>query len=751
MDSVSFLKKIYLVVFISIVPVVILNAQSGEKTRRLETLCNNTAGVLPDIPEEIRRLRSGPVTQQVTLSDDGVLTISRGFYCKSFSGDNKDDTLVKATSVKKIPLSQLKGSKLCELNRHVNTIQLHDSERIWPLGFTSISDAEKAFSLLQSFIAEASPRTPSPSFSRSSLAAKAGYKYVVVSARSDEVSNGVRLLSMSEPSVRLLCWLTKKEPKEIEGLLAESMNRLPLFFFDLSVLDECSFFTQALPGATSYVPCSIGSDVRQSVLSDEKKEFEEFLKVSTYVGICFQSMPNLSMPTAICCRTNDERVIRKTGSFTKEQGSDVDWYFVQDFDTNNDTRHGTTYSWVTGISDNSYEALKHCLLQKELTPALFAYVLYPEFPSLKKLLTSKCCYCKDCSVEAVICRASAAFKKQEKKFSEFQRSVLKVALATFELGAPFGDVGEVGYNSWPLCLAIAEKIGLSEQEKTAVKALVEAPCEKGVKKKKEDSLFCSFAQDSLLAAQIGISLQDWLEIKLCFYEILFSLGKPFSQFQGAVKQVKSLQATYKTLLPFGIPRGLLMTRGPLRTRSVYSSYIWELRDPQHRDGLSLKRKREKYERMIVEGSKSGWKGHFWEWLKKEVQEDEFFSHVYLNDSQRKAYRAQFEGGVLVSPKLPQTNDDLIMMFIIDDWGTMYVGRKNEGDFPNEIGLNHASLSGGKPVASAGKLIFREGKLIGITDRSGHYRCGQNEMALALNVLDKMGVSTRNLEIIKDRG
>ena len=52
------------------------------------------------------------------------------------------------------------------------------------------------------------------------------------------------------------------------------------------------------------------------------------------------------------------------------------------------------------------------------------------------------------------------------------------------------------------------------------------------------------------------------------------------------------------------------------------------------------------------------------------------------------------------------------------------------------------------MASAGKLTFKGGKVIGITDHSGHYRCGADELAVALSVLEKMGVSLDQVNAVE---
>ena len=756
MDLVYFwLKRLCFIILIAISPAAPLVGQTSanEKAKQLETLATHSSGGLSDIPEEIRALRSGPVTQRVKVSSDGVLTIAKSFHCKPFSGQCDTGKPVVATSLKRFSLAALKnGASRCyEINRHVNTLQLFDSECGWSLGFASTADTERAFALLGSLIASARPATASPAFSPAAVAAHAGFKYLVVSFRCEDVADGVRLLSMSEPSPRLLCWLTKSTPDKVEEVCAESMNRLPLFFFDLSLLDTSSFFTLSIPGCSSFLPCSIGDDVVQSVYSAEKSSFESFVKRSPYVGIHFQTMPSFA-PIAVVCKLRDEHVIAKAAKVSGLRIKEADWHLFSGLNPVDGIPRGTTSSWVTGMSDTSYDILRTCLFSKELTPAIFAYMIYPEFPSLKKLLNTKSRYQKDLSLEEMICRTSCSLKKKIAQLSEFQGRVLRIALATHELGSPFGEDTDLGYNSWPIALALAEKVGMTEQEKKALHALIDDPslctAPKKDKKKKTDFLFSSFAQESRTATEIGICLQQWLQIKACFYEVLEQHVRLSAARKEIALTVKSLCGKYAAILPFGVPRGLAFCKGPLNTRSLYSSYVWEERDAQHRDGLSLKRRREKFEQMLVDGVKTSWKGKFWDWLKKELQNDPLPSNTYLNDDERDAIRATFKEGVLVAPQLPQTDDEVEMMFVIDDWGRVFIGEKKDGNGQShERGFNHASILGGRPVSCAGKMSFRNRKPTQITDHSGHYRCGPKEIVEALKVFETMGVRVADIKIV----
>lgn len=303
----------------------------------------------------------------------------------------------------------------------------------------------------------------------------------------------------------------------------------------------------------------------------------------------------------------------------------------------------------------------------------------------------------------------------------------------------------MAYNSWPIALCIAEKVGLSELEGRAVKALIEAPLPCDDKKMKLNEPL-AFLEEARTASQIGIAPGEWLEMKVVYWRALSSLWKKVpEQTKNAIAFVAGVRRRYAVLCPFGISRGLSAFKGPLEIRGLFSTYIWELRDAQHREGLPLKRRRDKYEHMLVDNPSSAWKGHFWDWLSKESQG--LFPNTYLSREELEAYRAVFSEGRLVHPTVPQ--GEVEMMFVIDDWGHLYLATKKEAENKEVLGFNHASFLSGGPVASAGKLVFKDGYPTVLTDRSGHYRATIYEVVRALKVLEQHGVDIETLSVSID--
>jgi hypothetical protein len=65
--------------------------------------------------------------------------------------------------------------------------------------------------------------------------------------------------------------------------------------------------------------------------------------------------------------------------------------------------------------------------------------------------------------------------------------------------------------------------------------------------------------------------------------------------------------------------------------------------------------------------------------------------------------------------------------------------------------HHSGLLSGQPVLFAGEIGVKNGELIKITTRSGHYRPREKELVDFLSVLSAQGVSLKNVAIKDDEG
>lgn len=94
---------------------------------------------------------------------------------------------------------------------------------------------------------------------------------------------------------------------------------------------------------------------------------------------------------------------------------------------------------------------------------------------------------------------------------------------------------------------------------------------------------------------------------------------------------------------------------------------------------------------------------------------------YMDDRARVGHEVFVEGaeGKLVDASGVELNagsEDDLAMFVMDETGVIYLSESEA------IGqLHHSSFLAGGNVAAAGEMLVREGRLILITNRSGHYR------------------------------
>ncbi len=99
--------------------------------------------------------------------------------------------------------------------------------------------------------------------------------------------------------------------------------------------------------------------------------------------------------------------------------------------------------------------------------------------------------------------------------------------------------------------------------------------------------------------------------------------------------------------------------------------------------------------------------------------------IYLTESQREALRLQFRDGRILDAKgnAFDTRDASThwsgcgrAIFIMDENGNWFASKFQE---PAEF--HHSSLSAGKPIAAAGEVEVENGKLVTLSDHSGHYQ------------------------------
>lgn len=80
------------------------------------------------------------------------------------------------------------------------------------------------------------------------------------------------------------------------------------------------------------------------------------------------------------------------------------------------------------------------------------------------------------------------------------------------------------------------------------------------------------------------------------------------------------------------------------------------------------------------------------------------------------------------------------IFVMDSQGQFFAGQHKKWLF------HHSSFLAGGPVAGAGELKATNGKLEAITNKSGHYKPGENETMQVLHELDRRGILKTTLKL-----
>jgi hypothetical protein len=80
------------------------------------------------------------------------------------------------------------------------------------------------------------------------------------------------------------------------------------------------------------------------------------------------------------------------------------------------------------------------------------------------------------------------------------------------------------------------------------------------------------------------------------------------------------------------------------------------------------------------------------------------------------------------------------IYVVDFDGQFY----SESHILNEF--HHSSFLAGNPTQAAGELAVDRGRLIGLTNKTGHYKAGQDELVKALEILREGGVDPATVSV-----
>jgi hypothetical protein len=113
---------------------------------------------------------------------------------------------------------------------------------------------------------------------------------------------------------------------------------------------------------------------------------------------------------------------------------------------------------------------------------------------------------------------------------------------------------------------------------------------------------------------------------------------------------------------------------------------------------------------------------------------------YLNPEERKAFEVSMSHGKLQFSQSRNVVDTSgkEFIFVVDSNRKMYLGEYSRGTF------NHSSFLSGGAVMGAGELSVKDGKIVGITDKSGHYEPDNDLIIKGLMALHLSKVDLSNV-------
>lgn len=699
-------------------------------------------GVLPDMPASSEPMHQfGSFEQQLHVenSNSFILRIS----CSKRVEFQKPE---KATFERRFFLSDFApgSARRFEINHKLLTLSIQDELVTWHIGFRTSAELTKAAALFDRLISLSSTASfNKPSLS--SIARQAGFSSLVLCPEGETLNDVVSTLCHTTHSKRLRAFLSRNSIQDKQKLLFETENRLPFFVYSLDVLDTSSFYTVDSPESITYCPYTLSSKCKQSIISDDQNSLTKILSCSTTQFIRFITPPSLHHPIAIFCtpqeNTELSRLLKKRGlSATSATFSTHTPLFWQDC-----IPEGTPSFWLLPRSLHSDDMLRfwfETATFASLPQTLSAFV--QQYPNAQPLLLQKSVYVKQGTVLAGIIKSFTLLHTLKPTVPASMKKVLKIALICHEMGACFGPRKNLGYNSIPFALMLAEKLGLKEKEQTLLELLLSSP-QKTKQPPSHDSSesLKLLIDEALLAAQHKISPYEWLTVKAAFTQIVSSLSSQ-EPLKATIYTEPLKKYPQKTIscLTFG----LRPLQGILSTRKIFSSYLWEVRDPLHRDGLKLKRLRERYEQELLANPKSQWKGQFWEWVDEKLAAKPLPGTKYLEKSERLAYEPCIKNGKLYTHNgKPLVSQET--MFVFDQDQTLYVGQKKDAVHPKDLSFNHASFTSGAPVAAVGKFVTDiDGRPIVLRNVSGHYRPKIHETIVALLCLQQKGLDISKMTV-----
>lgn len=639
------------------------------------------------------------------------------------------------------------GRYRLEANNTLLTLSIQDQPYIWSLGFRSSTEITRVSSLFNQLVA-LSEDTPKKEYTLSSMARKAGYNALVIAPKKPTIKEVVQVLANPREMDHMAVWLTKNSPDQEKSMLEEAENSLPFFVYELDKLDSCRFYTVSNPMENEFRWCTTGTEEPQSISSDDflslQSRFEASSQKNTPLYLHFTKKPSCHNPSALFHHPEEASLLPKLLKASNVSFASSSLHEVEPLFWNGQIPTGTVSFWLMPQGVHADDTLRYWFEKGKPPFSSILRALIREYPNLKPLLDQKSLLLKQGTVHDAILKSYLTLYEKPMSLPKEAMRVLKVVLLCHEMGNILGPREEMFDNSYPFAQMFAEKLAFSEQEQNMLELLMSsAVSAKDETASEKKSTFEQLFHESFFARSHDMSPFAWISLKAAYLDIIdsFEPNMPQGHSDLWILTQEFSRQTFSSLC-----FGLTPLQGGLPTRRLYSSYMWEQRDPLHRDGLRLKRMRERYEQHLLHYPQSPWKGKFWQWIDDKFSQRPMAPTLYLNEEQRSSYCPRIhEGKIFTHDGQPLAPKEF--MFVIDRHERFYMGEKKDGTGPDDWSFNHASFTSAAPVASAGKITLNaEGKPILLRNSSGHFRPKIQETVLTLRLLQRLGVDIDHLQV-----
>ncbi len=231
------------------------------------------------------------------------------------------------------------------------------------------------------------------------------------------------------------------------------------------------------------------------------------------------------------------------------------------------------------------------------------------------------------------------------------------------------------------------------------------------------------------------------------------------------KKTKMLWEAFKARLP----RPEIIPKSPFSHLNVISSkrllalrekqktldiiYLLEHKDPKHRTKDILLELWMKYKKETNQNPPLDFNAdyhEFYQWVDEKEKAQKIPRITYLNPAQQELFKATIDhnaikifGGLADTSSIKGDKPGLAA-FVMDNQNNIYLGEKEKHEF------QHSSFLSGADVSCAGYVKIQKGKIIAISNESGHYKPDDLDLAIAISVLREKNVLHPNFVIAEGK-